>query len=79
MPNVKISKKAIVLATALLSPILICLSYPCVFEKGCWQTGLIMFVPCLYVLYRLPLKWASIFGVYVGAVSMAVVAYPMIT
>lgn len=79
MPNVKISKKAIVLAIALLSPILICLSYPCVFEKGCWQTGLIMFVPCLYVLYRLPLKWASIFGVYVGAVSMAVVAYPMIT
>lgn len=79
MPNVKISKKAIVLAIALLSPILICLSYPCVFEKGCWQTGLIMFVPCLYVLYKLPLKWASIFGIYVGTVSMAIVAYPMMT
>lgn len=81
MTNSKIieRKKAIVLAIAFLSPILICLSYPCVFEKGCWQTGLIMFVPCLYVLYRLPLKWASIFGVYVGAVFMAVVAYPMIT
>ena len=72
-------KKTFAFLAMVLSPLLICLSYPGVFEKGCWQTGLIMFIPCLYILYKLPLKWASVFGIYVGTVSMAIVAYPMVT
>ena len=71
--------KILFYATILLSPILICISYPGMFERGCWITGLIMFVPCLYVLYKIPLKHASLYAIYIGVSSMAIIAFPMTT